>query len=836
MLLLLYTLWMSAVIAVTPEMDSVVRENYGVVFTPTAILDNAHSNWHHTFGYKLKLDPLPNITKYCSSNSGIPHRRGRIQSLMEQDFCPAFRSYNDRIEDITKEIYEMDNVINILIPKDNSRRKRRGLFDIVGKVSKTLFGTATTEDTEVMLSQVNRLRDLTKNQKDRLMFVEKNLHSFMLKSIERDTYLEKNLWMTKEMLQSAINVNSKRITEITESTRNWINILHLYGTQVSDTLVDIRYALSREVQAIQTLLEGYLPVYLVPPTVLRDVLDNIRSKIMQYGAFRLAHDNPSHYYSLKDISYYRDDDMLYLSVKIPLTSTNTVFTVYRVYGVPIVLGENRSEKSIINFEKPYMAISNNFMFYLMLSEAEFQSCTGNTLKRCSRGLAMKEISNPNCAVALFLGDQDKIKQVCDYTLLPNVKELQTNIVNIKPNLYFISTDDLTWLQTCVGGTPMHVKACSLCTISVPCGCSLKANTFYIPATLDHCNSTLLPITYVSHNLPALYAFYGNQKAFQNLTRFEKNRDQSSVTFPDIPIVKENFSDVFEKSEDLKLSLLETAEALRNGETIYGDGVSKLTDNLGYLVYPVVNKGLQMLVGLLTIGVVAALVLSIKNYYLLLLLARPVEMFKFNEITPEAPTVSGNTMLEKPVCMALGVLLILLILLMICLFYLLIKNFITYKEWRNSKFKSYTEIHVALYDGSRRLSLKLSTIPYAISDLTINPTTACPKPKFKRKCLSGQLKFDWSQIQITKRCNGSKVLLPNKLKIGFYKSIVTSSLLPKLLNMQLFITNGKDVHEFENFNYAPIKPMKNLRYRNLLARDELNDPDQALSDPVELQID
>ena len=58
-------------------------------------------------------------------------------------------------------------------------------------------------------------------------------------------------------------------------------------------------------------------------------------------------------------------------------------------------------------------------------------------------------------------------------------------------------------------------------------------------------------------------------------------------------------------------------------------------------------------------------------------------------------------------------------------------------------------------------------------------------------------------------------------------------------MQLFITNGKDVHEFENFNYAPIKPMKNLRYRNLLARDEINDPDQALpslSDPVELQID
>lgn len=184
-------LWIPAAFAGNPEPDSIVRENYGVVFTPVAVLDNTHSNWHHTFGYKLNLDPLPNITKYCPSKSGIPQRSSKIRFFTEQDFCPAFRSYNDRIDDMIQQIYKMEEVIDILIPKDNPNRRKRGLLDIVGRVSKTLFGTATTEDTEVMQVHVDHLRKLTNRQANRLMFVEKNLHSFMLNLLNETLFFRK---------------------------------------------------------------------------------------------------------------------------------------------------------------------------------------------------------------------------------------------------------------------------------------------------------------------------------------------------------------------------------------------------------------------------------------------------------------------------------------------------------------------------------------------------------------------------------------------------------------------------------------------------------------------
>ena len=88
--------------------------------------------------------------------------------------------------------------------------------------------------------------------------------------------------------------------------------------------------------------------------------------------------------------------------------------------------------------------------------------------------------------------------------------LETHIVSVQPNLYLISTTDENWLQNCHGGTPSYITPCKLCLIRLPFACSLKADTFYIPATLDNCNYTRLPTTIHSVNLPALLSFYGHK--------------------------------------------------------------------------------------------------------------------------------------------------------------------------------------------------------------------------------------------------------------------------------------------------------------------------------------
>ena len=246
--------------------------------------------------------------------------------------------------------------------------------------------------------------------------------------------------------------------------------------------------------------------------------------------------------------------MLYITIKIPLTSRNTVFTVYRLHRVPIVLSSERSEKSIIKFEKPYMAVSNNEMFYIMLTHAEYEWCHGKTMRRCNQGLAMQEAENPNCALALYFNDVEQISKLCEFILFPKGNKIETHIFHIRSNTFFISTNDVNWIQTCARGTPTHIKPCKLCIISVPCGCSLKAKTFFIPATLDNCNITKVPSQVLSHNLPALIAFYGEEGTLNNLSQRVKTTLDKSIEYPDIDVIDKNFSNVLKQSENLELSL------------------------------------------------------------------------------------------------------------------------------------------------------------------------------------------------------------------------------------------------------------------------------------------
>ena len=112
-----------------------------------------------------------------------------------------------------------------------------------------------------------------------------------------------------------------------------------------------------------------------------EYLIKLGRRICEFGLFRLAHDTIAHYYSLQDITFRRDNENLYITLRIPLMTTRTVFIVYKIQSVPIMLGENRQETSIMSFDKPYIAISQDQMFYIMLTNSEYNWCQGKMRKK-----------------------------------------------------------------------------------------------------------------------------------------------------------------------------------------------------------------------------------------------------------------------------------------------------------------------------------------------------------------------------------------------------------------------------------------------------------------------
>ena len=76
----------------------------------------------------------------------------------------------------------------------------------------------------------------------------------------------------------------QRITDEFEIMKT-INLLHVYGTQYVDTLVDIRFHLSQTETVIQTLLNGYLPYYFEPLILFQSALDTITDEVIKFGPF-----------------------------------------------------------------------------------------------------------------------------------------------------------------------------------------------------------------------------------------------------------------------------------------------------------------------------------------------------------------------------------------------------------------------------------------------------------------------------------------------------------------------------------------------------------------------
>ena len=228
----------------SPPRYTVVRQDYGVVFSPQAILDNTHSIWQHTFAYKLHTEPLPDVTKFCGNNSRMLYRRqephNRRVFPQEDDFCPAFREYNEQIITLEQQIARMKDNFDLLLPESREIVKR-GLIDIVGKVAKSLFGVATTEDTDIMAEQIQTIRNDQELVQDRISLVDKKLYSYMLQSTERQRLLERGLRLNKQLIKESNQRIRQELHNKGAQLRNWINILYLYGTQYLDNLAGILY-------------------------------------------------------------------------------------------------------------------------------------------------------------------------------------------------------------------------------------------------------------------------------------------------------------------------------------------------------------------------------------------------------------------------------------------------------------------------------------------------------------------------------------------------------------------------------------------------------------------
>ena len=745
---------------------TIVRENYGVTFHKQGILDNAHSVWHQTFVVSLEEGPLPKSDLYCGNfPSRLPN-----DTLTTQHFCPTIRSYINQHDRLRKDVHDVEKNIKEMLQHVSQTRSRRALLGFVGRFAKSLFGVSTERDTKILAKQIEQInRNNADNNKD-VLAVTQAFQSYIIKADKKFELLNQAVKLTSDATNLAANLWNRAIKDEFSFTR-LTNILHIYGAQYTGLLLDVKTHLLHTEQAIQTLLQGYLPYYFVPPQDLRYALDTIGYELSKTGPFKLTHTETGFYYHLQDIVYKLDNYKLFIKVRMPVTTTTTAFTLYRVNSIPIPVAADKEDRTIIDILKPYLAISSDKLFYTLLSESEYQYCTGNHFKRCNQALTMIESSNPNCLTALFYDQPRSVAQFCSVSYLPKSNTSESHVITITENAYLVSSSDTSWIQSCPSKAPLHVTPCKLCIVQLPCACSLKGQSFFIPPTLENCDGLTTPTINHSLNLAALVNFYKTNTDLFNLTAKSFFSKPVFPKIPEVNILTSEFDDVVKREQSVKLSLRRIVKNINAKGKLYSDKTSKLTSELGMMVKPEISSSVIFLTFINLVLVMVALGLSTNVYCKLLVLVRSAHALEFLLTTTQKAQTNEASMTPYH----LIPLIILACLVALCIICLRSKKI-------TGKRVPHTKISMTLFGANDYVAIHLSHTGQIAKDLRVETSTAlAPKVSISRYLLT--ITVTWNGL-ILKTEDDYKLTLPCKINVPISKILKTRKVLQNLNEIQL----------------------------------------------------
>ena len=225
-------------------MDTKQRLNYGVLFQPDSQLILSQEYWTHTFHLRLPAQ---------MKSSGIPQ-------------CTASSSYCDSLNDIISAIntihVETQTHVNTvtksiksLIPGtdfSSNSKSARAFLPFIGTLSRSLFGTATIEDVQILVSHVNALNSRARGFAKAMQHTEERLSYIMTVMDKRTTNLLKGIELNKAVIQNMTYAFTERL-ELLENMLT--NVSALLVQQINEASV-IRSNLQNLQSAVESLVEG----------------------------------------------------------------------------------------------------------------------------------------------------------------------------------------------------------------------------------------------------------------------------------------------------------------------------------------------------------------------------------------------------------------------------------------------------------------------------------------------------------------------------------------------------------------------------------------------------
>ena len=401
------------------RMDTIQRLNYGVLFKPDSKLVLSQEYWTHTFHLNLPGRMKPTSMPRCTQNSSYCVTLNDLISVVHTIHVQTQSRVNEVVRSIKSLIPETEFSSN--------SKKARAFLPFIGSLSRSLFGTATIEDVQILASHVNVLNSRTRNFAKTLQHSEERLSSFMTVVDTKTSNLLRGIELNKDVIQNLTVAFNERLITL-ESILT--NVSSLLVQQINEASV-IRSNMGNFQSAVQSLVEGRLSSFLIPRMKFRNVIKSIANSLRKnHKGFYLVNTDPAYFYSHAKFIYARHYGNLYISVKFPISTHNQPLQLYKVITLPVPLNATSSHATQLLNVPEYIAITHHHDFFVHLSSTDLLKCTPTSLSLCPNNIPLTPFSTSDCTMAIFQNNPKMVNKLCDFRFVPNA--LKPNLIELSP--------------------------------------------------------------------------------------------------------------------------------------------------------------------------------------------------------------------------------------------------------------------------------------------------------------------------------------------------------------------------------------------------------------------
>ena len=246
----------------SPELQTL---NYGVLFEAQSQIQMSKETWIHTF--EVQLPEQLNMIKLSGCNRDIKTCSVANDVLLEVNQIRQETEFvlNNTIETIEK-----------LVPERNHNlksRTTRSILPFIGDLSKSLFGTATTGDVQLLAKHINALNKITNNVVKSVQQHEDNLSSYIQTVDVRITNIVKGI---KENELAITHIHTQ-LYETFDNLENSFSTMSVLLTKQIEKSRKLESVFQEHLEGIFDLVNRKISLHLIPPKTMLQCIQDIQS-------------------------------------------------------------------------------------------------------------------------------------------------------------------------------------------------------------------------------------------------------------------------------------------------------------------------------------------------------------------------------------------------------------------------------------------------------------------------------------------------------------------------------------------------------------------------------